>query len=53
MKQRLTQKLHKLAYELEWDAARLRKAGWEYEADGIKDIASRLGKIARAMYDPE
>jgi hypothetical protein len=46
---RLMEKLHRLAYELEHDAARLRCACPAYarKADAVRAISSQLGKIAR------
>ncbi len=43
-------KLHRLAYELEQDANRIKADhGKEYLANSIREISSRLGKVARAM----
>jgi hypothetical protein len=46
---RLMNKLHRLAYELEHDAARLRASCPAYAADGdaLKAIASSLGSLVR------
>ena len=46
---RLIEKLHRLAYELDYDAGRLRASCPAYagRADSVKDIARRLGNFAR------
>lgn len=45
---RLAEKLHRLAYELEHDARRLRNSRPSY-ADSVKSLSSRLGNLARDM----
>ena len=47
---RTAERLHRAAYEFEYLASRMRQAGgWEGEAEGIREISSRLGDIARRM----
>jgi hypothetical protein len=45
---RLAEKLHRLAYELEHDAIRLRNSRPSY-ADSVKSLSGRLGNLARDM----
>lgn len=45
-------KLHRLAYELEHDAARIRAdhgSEWEGLANALAAISSQLGKLARGL----
>lgn len=46
-------KLHRLAYELESDASRVRAdyPDQQHLANSIKEISSRLGKVARRMQE--
>lgn len=44
---RLAAKLHRLAYELETDAARLRSSDHPSYADSVRDISRKLGNLAR------
>lgn len=46
---RTAEKYHRLAYELEADAVRLRADGYERAADSVKSLASRFGNLARDM----
>jgi hypothetical protein len=46
---RLSEKLRRLAYELEYDASRLRECQSDY-ADGLNHISHRLGDIARGLH---
>lgn len=46
---RTAEKYHRLAYELEADAARLRADGYERAADWAKSLASKFGDLARQM----
>lgn len=47
----IASKLHRLAYELEADASRVRAdyPGERYTSDSILAISSSLGKLARRM----
>jgi len=46
----IASKLHRLAYELEYDAKRIRDDhNKDYLADSIRELSSRCGKLARAM----
>jgi hypothetical protein len=47
---RLSEKLRRLAYELEHDAARLRSTH-PGNANGLKEISSKLGAIGRSLSD--
>lgn len=50
--ERKGEKLKRLAYELESDAAALRHIGGaESYANGVADMASRAGNIGRALFD--
>jgi hypothetical protein len=46
---RLSEKLQRLAYELEYDARRLRECRPAY-ADGLNQISHRLGDIGRGLH---
>lgn len=46
---RKAEKLHRLAYELEADAASVRDGCGDRYASAIDSIASRLGDLARGM----
>lgn len=45
---RLAAKLHRLAYDLEHDASRLRAMRPSY-AESVKSLSSQAGRIARSM----
>jgi hypothetical protein len=44
--QRLMDKIHRLAYELDYDASRVRSRD-DSLAESLKDVARRFGRIAR------
>lgn len=44
---RLAAKMHRMAYELESDAARVRTSDHPSYADAVRGISSRLGSLAR------
>jgi len=43
------ERLCRLAYELEALAARLREAGYESEANGVRAMSSQAGNIGREL----
>jgi len=43
-------RLQRLAFELEYVAGRLRDAGKDREAEGVRRCASQLGEIGRNLY---
>lgn len=49
--ERKGEKLRRLAYELEHDAAALRYAGADSHANGVAGMASTAGNIGRALCD--
>lgn len=50
---RTAERLQRAAYEFELVAHRLRAAGKDSEANGVADVASRLGKIGRGLRTAE
>lgn len=46
---RTAERLIRAAYDFQAVAARLREAGREREANGVRECASRLGAIGRGM----
>jgi hypothetical protein len=46
-KERLYEKLIRLAYDLEYDAKRLREAGDQSRAATLQNVASTLGNLGR------
>jgi hypothetical protein len=46
--ERLAEKLHRLAYELEHDARRL-SDDYQQDSAALRAISSRLGSLARSM----
>lgn len=43
------ERLCRLAYDLESLASRLRAAGYDSEAEGVRSLSSRAGNIGRAL----
>lgn len=46
---RLAAKYHRLAYEMEADAARVLRSDHPSYADSVRDISRKLGSLARSI----